>query len=183
MPRKTIPLNELASEQVYEKARSIQVRHWTKLLAAVRSLQPLKGETPPDLEAAVLDQIRCVMANLALWSVTEISPHPSWKYGAQPLKTQKAKKQLQDARRNKERFDGLRHEHVVERAGLVSRLIGATTDEDVETVLMSSLSCVVTKDQDAMLREATKGRKKDQHRYAHLEDEAALYAEITRRLE
>jgi len=157
-PRKK--LSALSDPGKYKLAKELTARCWAPMVwkaldqARVKSTQQIC-----ELELAVWNNCFEIIANQAIWASTEIHRDKKWKYFAQPHVTEKASFQV-----NLKRSSDLRHEHILERKGLVESLRQARNEAEIAGILGDAVSCVVTKEEDTALREA-KRRYANEERY------------------
>lgn len=164
-------LSKLADVQAYDAARRTNIDLWTPLVW--NALARLRGCChQPDLNKALVEHHFNVLANQALWAVTEVSSGAQWKYAAQRYFSKDVWSRWQSLSADSgsvkmgRLYLDLRHEHVLERRDLVATLRSAGAESDVANVLASAISCVVTVEEDARLRGVT-GRHTGWARYAN----------------
>ncbi len=104
-----------------------------------------------------------ILANLAIWTVTEIKRDDTHKYINQRYisegvynkwikfshKTKSTNKQLIS---NDEGKAELRHEHVISRKSLIKDLKKCSQKEEIALILKTAIACVVTLDEDKKLK-------------------------------
>lgn len=166
--RKTSQLNNISEKQdLYAEARELLIGMWANTVHLAVLARRSQSPENSRLKGAVAEHFFQVVANQAIWAATEVSSHQSWKYGAQPFMTKEARDQIEAG--GVDRYQGLRHEHVIERKFLVEKLKNANSEDEVIRILRLAYSCVVTKKQDDAMREASKKSKASgKARYAML---------------
>jgi hypothetical protein len=151
-------LGKLADVREYEEARKANIRHWAPFVLYVDRQGQRPGES--DLRFYQRKRHFDVIANQAIWAVTEISSDVRWKYLAQPYISEEVKQRwdtIGTAAPMIEYVRDLRHEHVFVRARLVKDLRSAEDLAAVEEVLGNAVSCVCTKIEDDRLNKTGTG--------------------------
>lgn len=145
----------------YEDAREHQIKIWSPIIWRELIRVPRENGTisTENIQSWIDYAHFKVITNHCLWYVTSISEYYKWKYLSQRYFSQRALEFIDSMSGSSSELNksmpNLRHEHVFTRKSLIKEIANAKNECSIREILTNkAIGCVVTKDEDNILRES-----------------------------